>query len=77
MAIYIWDLEKPDTTYVTVDIKPEKIDELNEVITATKFSPNNDYNILYGTSKSDVRLIDLRENSKCQKSGVSFVDPST
>ncbi len=43
LAIYLWDLEVPDKSFITVDIKPEKIDDLNEVITTSTFSPNLDY----------------------------------
>ena len=43
LAIYLWDLEVPDKSFITVDIKPEKIDELNEVITTSTFSPKYDY----------------------------------
>lgn len=49
-------------TYKLVDIKPPNIEELTEVITCSSFVSSNDYNILYGTSKSIVKMIDIREN---------------
>ena len=57
-----------------VDIKPEKLDELNEVITTASFSPVNDYQIGYGTSKSVVKVADLREKSVCTNTGLQFID---
>ena len=73
----MWDLERPDSTFITVDIKPEKIDDLNEVITTSTFSSANDYNIGYGTSKAVVKMVDLRERSDCTNSGILFDDPSS
>lgn len=58
LAIYLWDLEIPEKAFIIVDIKPEKIEELNEVITTSTFSPFSDYNLAYGTSKSQVKLLD-------------------
>ena len=77
LAIYIWDIERTDTSFINVDIKPDKIDELNEVITASVFSPVNDYQIAYGTSKSVVKLLDIREKSNCTNSGLRFEDNSS
>lgn len=77
LAIYLWDLENANKTYIIVDIKPEKIDELNEVITTSTFSPSNDFNLAYGTSKSVVKLLDTREKSCLSNTGVLFDDPSS
>ena len=77
LAIYLWDLENPDKSFVLVDIKPEKMEELNEVITTTVFSPHNDYNLAYGTSKSVVKVLDNREKSLLTNTGISFEDPSS
>lgn len=74
LGVYLWDLEVPDKSFITIDIKPEKIDELNEVITTSIFSPYHDYHIGYGTSKSLVKLADLRENSNATNTGISFKD---
>ena len=77
MAIYLWDLEKDDKAFILVDIKPEKMEELNEVITTSVFSPHNDYNLAYGTSKSVVKVLDNRERSVLTNCGVSFEDPQS
>ena len=37
-------------------------------------SPINDYNVVYGTSKAVVKMIDLRERSDCTNSGVKYED---
>jgi len=64
LAIYLWDLEIAEKTFILIDLKPEKMEELNEVVTTAKFSPFRDYNFAYGTSKAVVKLMDTRENSK-------------
>lgn len=50
---------------------------MNEVITTSIFSPINDYNAAFGTSKSVVKLLDIREKSLLSSSGVLFDDPSS
>lgn len=62
LNLYLWNLEMSNKTYKLVDIKPPNIEELTEVITCSSFVSSNDYNILYGTSKSIVKMIDIREN---------------
>lgn len=77
MALYLWDLENPDKTFVIVDIKPEKMEELNEVITTSTYSPYSDYHLAFGTSKSVIKLLDNREKSNLTTSGILFDDPSS
>jgi serine/threonine-protein phosphatase 2A regulatory subunit B len=76
LAVYLWDLESTQKAYMLIDIKPEKIDELNEVITACKASPISDFNFVYGTSKASIRLVDMREGSSCTGKGIRFEDNS-
>ena len=67
-------MERPNTSFINVDIKPEKLEDLNEVITTACFSPRYDYNICYGTSKAVVKLLDIRERCDCTNSGLLFKD---
>ena len=69
-------MEVPDKSFISIDIKPKKIDELNEVITTSIFSPYHDYYVGYGTSKSLAKLADLRENSNATNTGITFLDES-
>lgn len=74
LGIYLWDLKSTKSSYMLVDIKPDKIDELNEVITTCTASPLNDNNLLYGTSKACLKLIDMREGANCSNRGTRFDD---
>lgn len=46
------------------------------MITTSTFSPCNDYNAAFGTSKSVVKLLDIRTKSRLTDSGILFDDPS-
>lgn len=76
LRIHLWDLESVRSAYVLVDIKPDKIDDLNEVITTCTASPISDNNLVYGTSKATIKLVDLREGSNCTTKGLRFDDTS-
>eukprot|EP00768_Dysnectes_brevis_P005385 gnl/Dysnectes_brevis/3870_a5003_560.p2 GENE.gnl/Dysnectes_brevis/3870_a5003_560~~gnl/Dysnectes_brevis/3870_a5003_560.p2 ORF type:complete len:335 (-),score=104.17 gnl/Dysnectes_brevis/3870_a5003_560:1831-2835(-) len=79
LRISIWDLEASgtagpsgyccDTAYNVVDIKPEFIEDLSEVITSCKFHPTDGSVIAYGTSKGAVSLADLRSRATCHGAG--------
>ena len=74
LGIYLWDLESNKSSYLLVDIKPEKIDELNEVITTCTSSPLNDSHFIYGTSKAMIKLVDMREGATLTNRGIKFED---
>lgn len=48
-----------------VDIKPENMEELNEVITCSRFHPELCYMFGYSTSRGVVRLCDMRAGALC------------
>lgn len=51
-----------------VDIKPVNMEELTEVITATEFHPTHCNLFMYSSSKSNIKLADMRESALCDKS---------
>lgn len=50
-----------------VDIKPENMDELTEVITCADFHPQLCNVLIYATSKGVIRMGDLRQSALCEK----------
>lgn len=48
-----------------VDIKPVNMEELTEVITATEFHPSHCNQFMYSSSKSNIKLADMREAALC------------
>ena len=52
-----------------VDIKPDDMEELSEVITAATFHPHQSDSLVYSSSKGVVRMCDLRERARCTRGG--------
>lgn len=63
LRVYLWNLENTKEAFNIVDTKPENLDELSEVITASQFHPIDDSVLIYSTSKGIIKLCDLRKNS--------------
>jgi serine/threonine-protein phosphatase 2A regulatory subunit B len=73
MRINVWNLEKTDTVYNVLDMKPKNIDDLDEVVTHCEFSPIAPPLFLYTTSKGMLKICDFRDQSSFQKgSTLSF-----
>jgi serine/threonine-protein phosphatase 2A regulatory subunit B len=51
-----------------VDIKPTNMEELTEVITATEFHPTQCNEFMYSSSKSNIKLADMRDAALCDRS---------
>ncbi len=67
LTINLWNIDVCDRTFPIVDIKPENMGDLTEVVTTAVFHPCNCSLLLWGSSKGIVRLADLRKESKCKK----------
>ena len=50
-----------------VDIKPVNMEELTEVITATEFHPLHCNQFMYSSSKSSIKLADMRDSALCDR----------
>lgn len=50
-----------------VDIKPANMEELTEVITAAEFHPSQCNMFMYSSSKSNIKLADMRESALCDR----------
>ncbi len=61
LRINIWSLQTNQSTFNIVDIKPDDMEELSEVITAAEFHPHQSSQLVYSSSKGLVRLCDLRD----------------
>jgi len=63
LRVNIWNIENTKVVYNVQDIKPNNIDELDEVITHSEFHPKHPYIFLYTTSKGFLHICDFREKS--------------
>tara|TARA_B100000795_G_C22745136_1_gene416964 strand:- start:402 stop:1334 length:933 start_codon:yes stop_codon:yes gene_type:complete len=69
LRINIWNMHTNRSAYNIVDIKPDDMEELSEVITAAEFHPQQPNTLVYSSSKGVVRLCDLREKALCDRGG--------
>lgn len=80
LRINLWNLEINDQTFNIVDIKPENMEELTEVITSAEFHPLHCHHFMYSSSKGTVKLADMRAAALCDTHAKVFEeeeDPSS
>ena len=63
LRINMWHYGRADEAFNMVDIKPERIENLLEVITRAAFHPKCPHLFTYATSKGAVLLCDMRTSS--------------
>ena len=79
LRVNLWNLELSSQTFTTVDIKPENMEELTEVVTSSEFHPSSCNIFLYSSSKGTIKLADLRQAALCDRHSKIFEereDPS-
>jgi len=80
LRINLWNLSITDQSFNIVDIKPENMEELTEVITSAEFHPIQCNLLMYSSSKGTIKLCDLRSNALCDRHAKVFEeeeDPAT
>lgn len=55
-----------------MDIKPVNMEELTEVITAAEFHPSHCNLFMYSSSKSNIKLADMRDSALCDRHAKMF-----
>lgn len=80
LRVHLWNLNArtskgaPQGGFTTVDIRPNSMKDLTEVITSTKFHPNHSHMFAYATSRGSVKLCDLRASALCSTYARKFED---
>jgi len=72
LRINLWNLENTNEAFNIIDLKPNELEELSEVITASQFHPSADNQFIFSTSKGVIKMGDLRKNSNCNKTALAF-----
>ncbi|THD23436.1 Serine/threonine-protein phosphatase 2A 55 kDa regulatory subunit B [Fasciola hepatica] len=72
LRINLWNLQITDQSFNIVDIKPNNMEDLSEVITAAQFHPSACSLFVYSSSKGTARLCDMRERALCDKHAATF-----
>ncbi|CCI45692.1 unnamed protein product [Albugo candida] len=65
LRVNLWSLGISNQSFNIVDIKPNNMEELTEVITAADFHPFHCNIMMYSTSRGAVKLGDMRQAALC------------
>lgn len=74
LRINLWHLDRQDQAFNIVDIKPQNMEDLTEVITCADFHPQHCNLFAYSSSKGLIRLADMRAAALCDQSAKVFED---
>uniref|UniRef100_A0A8C1BRR3 Serine/threonine-protein phosphatase 2A 55 kDa regulatory subunit B n=1 Tax=Cyprinus carpio carpio TaxID=630221 RepID=A0A8C1BRR3_CYPCA len=79
LRINLWHLNITDRSFNIVDLKPENMEDLSEVITVAEFHPHHCHLLAFSSSTGTTRLCDMRARALCDQHAKLFeeaVDPS-
>ncbi|KAH9255716.1 hypothetical protein BASA81_006110 [Batrachochytrium salamandrivorans] len=65
LRINLWHLNVSNQTFNIVDIKPDNMEDLTEVITAAEFHPTDGSTFAYSNSRGSIKLVDMRQSALC------------
>jgi len=72
LRINLWTLDRTSEAFNIVDLKPDNLEEISEVITSSRFHPISNNTFLYSTSKGVIKVGDLRKSSQCEKTAMTL-----
>ncbi|KAL4431604.1 hypothetical protein ABPG77_001446 [Micractinium sp. CCAP 211/92] len=74
LRVNLWHLDRQDQAFNIVDIKPQNMEDLTEVITCADFHPQHCHLFAYSSSKGLIRLADQRQAALCDQHAKLFED---
>lgn len=75
LRVNLWDLNRSDRSFNIVDIKPENMEELTEVITSAVFHPTDCNKFMFSSSCGKIMLCDLRAAAICDSHMKTMYEP--
>lgn len=72
LRVNLWNIENNIVAFNLVDLKPNNIEELSEVITHVEYHPTRSDVFMFSSSKGYISLCDLRVSSKYQSFSTKF-----
>ena len=76
LRVNLWSLDTGGTqSFTIVDMKPDNMEDLTEVITSAVFHPSNCALFAFSSSRGAVRLADMRERALCSSHSRLFEEP--
>jgi len=65
LRIHWWNFEHNDRCFNILDMKPNNMEELTEVITSAKFHPSHCHTMMFSSSRGTLKLFDTRQSALC------------
>lgn len=75
LRINLWNLNAGGNGFNILDIKPDNMEDLAEVITAAEFHPKHCHLFMHSSSRGIVKLCDLRMSALCDSWARQFEEP--
>lgn len=76
LRVNIWDVENSSRCFNIVDIKPDSMEELSEVVTCATYHPTDSSLLAYATSRGTACVIDTRMRSLIDRNAVLRIEAS-
>ena len=77
LRVNLWTLDRINESFNVIDLKPDNLEEISEVITSAKFHPTQSHIFMYSTSKGVIKVGDLRKSALCEKSALTLEAPES
>lgn len=75
LRVNLWNLNRGGNGFNVLDIKPDNMEDLTEVITAAEFHPKHCHLFMHSSSRGVVKLCDLRMSALCESWARQFEEP--
>lgn len=75
LRVNLWNLNAGGNGFNILDIKPENMEDLTEVITAAEFHPKHCHLFMHSSSRGIVKMCDLRMSALCESWARQFEEP--
>lgn len=79
-VVHLWNTNRSDECFNLVNIKPPRLEDINQCITTASFHPTACNIMLYGLTTGAVKLCDMRDAALCSQYAKTFhseEDPAT
>uniref|UniRef100_A0A7S0ZFF0 Serine/threonine-protein phosphatase 2A 55 kDa regulatory subunit B n=1 Tax=Timspurckia oligopyrenoides TaxID=708627 RepID=A0A7S0ZFF0_9RHOD len=75
LRVNLWNLNAGGVGFNILDIKPDNMEDLTEVITSAEFHPQHCNLFIHSSSRGVVKLVDLRQSALCEGWAREFEEP--
>lgn len=75
LRVNLWNLDVDGRGFNILDIKPDNMENLSEVITSAEFHPRHCHLFVHSSSRGIVKMCDLRTSALCDSWARKYVEP--